>query len=386
MAETIPPAEPPLPPVRPEPGCDDGEDASVPVALEPAAKHLTSLLPGVAVSDFLRERIPETKWIIPQFVQEESLTLMVSAPNVGKTFLAFDFAAQAVSAGRRVFVVEEEGSRRGLQTRLRRALEAAGVSEPSPTRFRVAFQSRFDLLNGKQMHFLEQALTFYDLIILDSLASLAPGIDENGEEMGRVAESMKQLQAVTHASVLALHHSGKDAWRGGRAHIANARGHSSLHARVDTILELRPIEKAAGVLRFELHCTKQREEDFFAPRACEVLMTGPAAVVTMDKLEPGSRAKPPSAKAQYLNTMMHEVMKVVPVGEENAIAEKAIHDQIRRDVKAVKEAIKLLLLKADLRQLGDFRMYRMKVGPEEGRVPSDSGWGRRAWAERRGED
>ena len=67
------------------------------------------------------------------------------------------------------------------------------------------------------------------LIIIDTLARCA-GIDENsGSDMRRVIEGADRIRRLTGATVLIIHHSGKDL-------SAGARGHSSLRAAVDTEL------------------------------------------------------------------------------------------------------------------------------------------------------
>jgi hypothetical protein len=71
-----------------------------------------------------------------------------------------------------------------------------------------------------------------DLIVIDTLAASSPGADENAaKDMGKVIEHCKQLHKATGATVLLIHHSGKDESKG-------ARGWSGLRAAADAEIEV----------------------------------------------------------------------------------------------------------------------------------------------------
>lgn len=70
------------------------------------------------------------------------------------------------------------------------------------------------------------------LVVVDTVARALAGGDENdGRDMGTLIRGCDLIRAETGATVLLIHHSGKDSTRG-------ARGHSSLRAAVDTELEV----------------------------------------------------------------------------------------------------------------------------------------------------
>jgi len=88
------------------------------------------------------------------------------------------------------------------------------------------------------------------LIVIDTVARVTPGADENsGQDMGRFIAALDRLCATTGAHVLVVHHIGKDATRG-------ARGHSSLKAALDTEI-LVTLDDANKVRRVKV--TKQRD-------------------------------------------------------------------------------------------------------------------------------
>ena len=70
------------------------------------------------------------------------------------------------------------------------------------------------------------------IVCLDTLNRAAPGIDENdSSEMGLLIDAAKAIQAELGGLVVLVHHAGKDATKG-------LRGHSSLHAALDAVLEV----------------------------------------------------------------------------------------------------------------------------------------------------
>jgi len=70
------------------------------------------------------------------------------------------------------------------------------------------------------------------LIVVDTLARAIAGGDENdGGDIGVLIRHCDEIRKATGATVLLIHHSGKDSTRG-------ARGHSSLRAAVDTEIEI----------------------------------------------------------------------------------------------------------------------------------------------------
>jgi phage/plasmid primase-like uncharacterized protein/KaiC/GvpD/RAD55 family RecA-like ATPase len=86
------------------------------------------------------------------------------------------------------------------------------------------------------------------LIIGDTLARMSAGANENsGEDMGPVMARFDQVATATGATMMIIHHNGKDAARG-------ARGWSGIRAHIDTEIEVSEKDGVRSVL-----VTKQRE-------------------------------------------------------------------------------------------------------------------------------
>lgn len=243
---------------------------------------------------FLARIFPPVEWLIPTLLPAHSVTVLMSGPNVGKTFLGIDFAFQAAAAGKRVLLVEMEGAGSAFQERLRRAREAAGGA-PLAGEVRVIFRPLgFSLLHKADLDALVAEASGIDLVVLDSLSALAGDVDENdSKEMRRLAEALELLKNATGSAVLALHHMTKEAWAPGeKPTLRNMRGHGVLPGRADAALALVPQDAHAGLLRFELHVVKQRDDQKALPKIVEIIMTGDAAVVEMRDLDEVAEAAP----------------------------------------------------------------------------------------------
>ena len=184
--------------------------------------------------------LPPIRWRVRGVLPADGIGALFGASGSGKSFLALDMLA-AVAAGRSWF-----GCRVNAAPVLYCALEGeAGIAQriaahqrrhgPLPDGFRFLLQS-LDIRNAGDRADLVQAARaagFADgVLCIDTLNRAAPGIDENdSKSMGEAISAAKALQAELGGLVLLVHHTGKDATKG-------LRGHSSLHAALDSAVEV----------------------------------------------------------------------------------------------------------------------------------------------------
>ncbi len=317
---------------------------------------------GTDVADLLAAEIDPAEWLVPGYLTENSINVLAGPPNSGKTLLAFDWAAQLVKRGKKVFVGENEGGLRGLQDRVRRACVAAGMPSPPPGQF--MYERNMDIRMGDfgAVKALGKALEFFDLIILDSLSSFWPGLNENdAEQMSLVAEGLKILCEFSRAAVLGNHHTTKAAWKAGeKPGLGDLRGHGSMVGRIDAAFICKPMERVAGEVRFELHVVKQRDEDWTPPKEVSVLMTGDAATVTSQPMQQRGRsmARPTDARELELEA---QVMSALPEDENQAISRSAVCTTVRKAKPDVIAAIKRLYYAGRIQQEWNGRYYRSKA-------------------------
>lgn len=183
--------------------------------------------------------LPPLRWRIRGVLPETGLAAIYGPPGCGKSFLVLDMLA-AVAMGRPWFnraavpcacvYVALEGEA-GIAQRVRAYMARHGTPEGlrvilSPLDIRKA-DDRLELCDT-----LRDAGLAGGVLALDTLNRAAPGADENSSvDMGELISAMKQLQANLGGLILVIHHAGKDALRG-------LRGHSSLLAALDAVIEV----------------------------------------------------------------------------------------------------------------------------------------------------
>lgn len=201
-------------------------------------------------------------WAVKRLIGRGDLALIYGPSGSGKSFFALDLA-HSIAAGHdwrdlpvtqgSVLYVAAEGDR-GVLLR-RRALQVHTDSNDAPLFILDASPSLLEAgdisgLVSVSRQCQNRSGSDCVLIVVDTLARVTPGANENSfEDMGRAIQGLNRLQRETGAAVLAVHHTGKDVARG-------PRGHSSLRAAVDTAIE---IERGEGGQPNRARVVKQKD-------------------------------------------------------------------------------------------------------------------------------
>lgn len=196
-----------------------------------------------------------TDYLVKGLIDRGALTLIYGPSGDGKTFFSADLAAHIAKGmawrGRRVrpalvvYVAAEAGA-----SILRRfcALRDKHQAEEGAGRTPLAILTRgANLLDVADVSALiatlrdlaEDADMPLGLVVFDTLSRSMPGGDENAAEaMTQAVGAADRIRDELGAGCIIVHHSGKDMERG-------ARGHSSLKAAADTVLQV--VERVATV-------------------------------------------------------------------------------------------------------------------------------------------
>lgn len=186
-------------------------------------------------------KLPPMRWRIKKVLPEKGLVAVSGVSGSGKSFVLTDLE-QAIAAGRDWF---------GYKTRPCRIVHCALEGESGQAGRVAAYRIRhgktspnirymlqpFSLLEPCDIADLAQAIKANGqgakVVVIDTLNRAACGADENSSaDMGRIIAAAKELQELIGGLVIVSHHIGKDASKG-------LRGHSSLHAALDAVIEVR---------------------------------------------------------------------------------------------------------------------------------------------------
>lgn len=221
---------------------------------EEATSNYVGRFPAVRASAL--DLLPKSQWIIKGILpRSRDPSLLFGASGSGKSFLALDMALAIVRGeewfGHRtkqtavVYLAAEGGSGLGKRVKAycdRRSLDIDELPIDVITNCP-------NILLEEDVSELAKSLGAsgpYGLVVVDTLAQVTPGANENaGEDMGRALANLKALGDATGATVQVVHHAGKDLNRG-------SRGWSGIKAAMDSQLEVqRDTETGARSFRVE---------------------------------------------------------------------------------------------------------------------------------------
>jgi hypothetical protein len=223
---------------------------------------------------------PEFEWLVPELVPASGSLLLVGPPNAGKTFQLLVIAKTAAALGRPVFFVEEEGSRRGLGSRIQ------GMRIPLDAPISIAHCRGVKLEDKRTFEMLLRTMgeAKHPVLILDPLASFFVGNENETEEANAFVHRLRLLQRSNAGLLLVLaHHTSKAGARGEGAALLAARGSIVFSAWADAQLNLSGLKAPHGTVRFGLEVAKMREAE--KGPALEVSIALGSGIVTMEEAQ-----------------------------------------------------------------------------------------------------
>jgi hypothetical protein len=242
------------------------------------------------------DNLPEPCWLIEGILPANALGVLYGASGVGKTFVAFSMAL-SIAAGHpwcgkptklgSVLYVAAEGLF-GLRLRVQAYQGRHGIAAENIRYLGDAFDLRQAADIKKLISTLEAANFRPDLIVLDTLARLIPGADENSaQDIGKAICAIDELKHKFSATVLVVHHTGKD---GGPE-----RGSSALRGAADAMIKCRAKSSDPHVVF--LDCDKMKDAEPFRPKAIKLEKVQISA--TTSSLAVTSSSDAPEAKTLH---------------------------------------------------------------------------------------
>lgn len=260
-------------------------------------------------------QLPPISWLVRGVLPKEGLAAIYGASGSGKSFLALDLLG-AIARGQPWFgnktiplpvtYVALEGES-GISQRVQ-AYELRNGKLPLSVRFAA---QPLNLLTSQDVVDLASAIRSVGgtggVVCIDTLNRASSGADENdSKDMGRIIQSVKQLQYDIGGLVILVHHSGKDASRG-------LRGHSSLHASLDAAIEVTKIDQQRN---WRITKSKDGRDDKLACFRLEVVELGTDAegdaitsCVVIEDSEQSPAMKPLALSSRHAVDAYHNVEK-----------------------------------------------------------------------------
>jgi len=217
--------------------------------------------------------LPALRWLVRGVLPETGIGAFFGPSGSGKSFLALDLLG-AIAEGRPWFncrakvapvvYVALEGEA-GIKQRAAAFIKRHGAI-PSRMRFLLSSLDIRDAADRAELVASIKAAGWAGgVLCIDTLNRAAPGMDENdSRDMGQVIDALKALQCALGGLVLAVHHAGKDSTKG-------LRGHSSLLAALDVVLE---VTREGDRREWKLFKAKDGEDGTAHPFRLDVVEVG----------------------------------------------------------------------------------------------------------------
>jgi hypothetical protein len=199
-------------------------------------------------------QVPPSSPLVAGLFGTASLVVIAGSPGSLKSFVALDltmsvasgqpFHGRAVLSGPAIYVVAE--GQGGIGPRVDAWLDAHGgdIGAVSWLRGAVALADSHQVADFTELTATEAPA----VITFDTYGRCIPGVDENSaKDMGIVLRHLDALREASGATIVLVHHLGKDVSKG-------LRGSTALSAAADTILTCT--RTRTGV---SLHCSKQKD-------------------------------------------------------------------------------------------------------------------------------
>jgi len=221
------------------------------------------------------EKMRPPDWLVDGLIEAGSLTVLYGQSGVGKSFVGVDIAAAVISgqnfAGRQtlqgpVLYCAAEGIA-GYPPRIQAVRTYRDNPNSSPFQF---LGVSFDLMVSATVEGFVRAVKpwGFRLIVLDTFARLFSGNENKSHDVGLAVKHLDLIRHETGATVLLVHHSGKDARSG-------ERGSSALQGAADARLEL-----SGSNSDLKLKTVKQKNAEAADPIPLALMPYGKSLVVT----------------------------------------------------------------------------------------------------------
>lgn len=192
-------------------------------------------------------------WLVKNVIPRARLVVMFGESGAGKSFVALDMALAIAKGqpwnglrskqGRVVYICAEGAGSFGKR------LVAYKNGQVSELPLQIIANAP-NLLQKDDALEISKSIGVADVIVVDTFAQTTPGSNENSaEDVGKALANVNGIAAATGATIILVHHAGKDLTRG-------ARGWSGLKAAADAEIEITRDEESRAI-----RVSKQKDGD-----------------------------------------------------------------------------------------------------------------------------
>lgn len=223
----------------------------------------------LTAADALSPR-PPLEWLVDSLILPGSVSLFAGEPGSKKTWALLHLAC-SIASGKTwlgfpvkqtaALIIDEESGQRRILDRLAEILLGLSIGKDTPV-YAISLHA-FDLRDDDGVQTLEDAISITQagFVVIDALADVAPGADENSvKDMIPLMLNLRRLADKTQAAIAVIHHTPK-------AKTSAYRGTSAIAGAVDLLIQIESAPTEA-LIKFSTAKTRDGEpQTFYATAA-----------------------------------------------------------------------------------------------------------------------
>ena len=294
---------------------------------------------AVPAPDFIRTAPAQPEFLVPKRVPAGSFVVVQGRPNIGKTFLVLHYAALTAAQGKRVLLVEEEGTHVANAQRLR----WMGLTDVNLS---IAHRQGVRL---DKAEWVEELGSFcrvqrISLLLLDPLTELHSGDENDALQMRKVTEAVKVLHRhQPELAIVLLHHTTKGSWSEETSRAEHSRGSGVLVGAADVQLGLSKLTASSMVPRplvhFRVDVLKAREFEIPLPESFTLTVVDGCAKVLCREME----APEDERRSETLEELADRAWEILPEHEgSEGMTQDVLRARLGVGSDKVKKAVGLL--------------------------------------------
>ena len=183
--------------------------------------------------------LPEARYVVDQMIPEGSVTLLVGEAGCGKTYAmlslclcvstGMDWTGKQTQQGTALFVDEESGQNRLLR-RVQSIMNGYGINPFDAWNCKFVSGEGFNLTDERGVNRFERLIEGQcpSLVVIDALADVIPGVDENSvKDVQPAFMALRRIAEEHNVAIVVIHHTNKS---------GGYRGSSAMKGSVDLLL------------------------------------------------------------------------------------------------------------------------------------------------------
>lgn len=224
---------------------------------------------------------PPIEWVVEGLFSRGSVSIIVGPPGSKKTYstldcgvcvaIGEDWLDRATEQGPVLLIDEESGPRR-LNRRLREITEGRGADATAPIWYTCL--EMWNMRDEEDVSYIDSLMATVQpaLVVIDALADVMPGADENSvKDTHPVMMYLRSLAEKHRCAIVIIHHSNK---------AGGYRGSTAIKSAVDLMLMIES-EPASSSIKFSTEKARDTE-----PQTFEAIIRFEPGKVTLSEVDP----------------------------------------------------------------------------------------------------